>query len=211
MARIVKQVTGKNELEVDENVDKATAVWLSENFSTASKLKSEKATANAPSHQSEYNVDSAQEQLRLMEGHSTVDPTVVNSWNFDVLKYNTQELCDVCSYLFDVFHLLDEFKCSMATMNMFLLEMSGRYNSNPYHNFPHAVDVTQTVYRVVMVPGLNLVLSPLEIFAMLVAAIGHDVGHPGVNNAFLVKIKHELAMRHNDKYVLFVIIVVFFF
>ena len=199
MARIVKQVTGKNELEVDDNVDKATAVWLSENFSTASKNKSEKASANAASNQSEYNVDSAQEQLRLMEGHSTVDPTVVNSWNFDVLKYNTQELCDVCSYLFDVFHLLDEFKCPMGTMNMFLMEMSGRYNSNPYHNFSHAVDVTQTVYRVVMVPGLNLVLSPLEIFSMLVASIGHDVGHPGVNNAFLVKIKHELAMRHNDK------------
>lgn len=196
----MKQVTGKNELEVDEGVDKATAVWLSENFSSATKARSEKAAANAAAHQSEYNVDSAQEQLRLMEGHSTVDPTVVNSWNFDVLKYNTQELCDVVSYLFDVFHLLDEFKCSMVTMNAFLIEMSGRYNSNPYHNFSHAVDVTQTVYRVVMVPGLNLVLSPLEIFSMLVAAIGHDVGHPGVNNAFLVKIKHDLAMRHNDKY-----------
>ena len=34
---------------------------------------------------------------------------------------------------------------------------------------------------------------------MLVAAIAHDVGHLGVNNAFLVKTRHDLAMIHNDK------------
>jgi hypothetical protein len=41
--------------------------------------------------------------------------------------------------------------------------------------------------------------SNLEIFAVLVAALGHDVGHPGVNNIFLVKAKDDLALRHNDK------------
>jgi cAMP-specific phosphodiesterase 4 len=200
VARIVKQVTGKNDLEVDEGaVDKDTAVWLSENFSNATKNKSAKAAQATVTGQAEYNVDSAQEQLRLMEGHSTVDPTIVNSWNFDVLKYTTPELCEVCSYLFDVFHLQQEFKIPQATMLAFLSEMSGRYNPNPYHNFAHAVDVTQTLYRVIMVPGLNLILSPLDILSLLVGAIGHDVGHPGVNNAFLVKVKHELAMTHNDK------------
>ncbi len=30
-------------------------------------------------------------------------------------------------------------------------------------------------------------LQPLDIFALLMASIGHDVGHPGVNNNFMVK------------------------
>jgi hypothetical protein len=42
-------------------------------------------------------------------------------------------------------------------------------------------------------------LSSLEVFACLVAALAHDVRHPGVNNAFLVASKDELALRHNDK------------
>lgn len=29
--------------------------------------------------------------------------------------------------------------------------------------------------------------QPLDIFALLMASIGHDVGHPGVNNSFMVK------------------------
>lgn len=31
------------------------------------------------------------------------------------------------------------------------------------------------------------ILRPRDIFALLIAAIGHDTAHPGVNNAFLVR------------------------
>jgi 3',5'-cyclic-nucleotide phosphodiesterase len=37
------------------------------------------------------------------------------------------------------------------------------------------------------------------VFSVLVGALAHDVGHPGLNNLFLVKSKHELAMSHNDR------------
>lgn len=30
------------------------------------------------------------------------------------------------------------------------------------------------------------VISPLDILALILASIGHDVGHPGVNNMFMV-------------------------
>lgn len=55
-----------------------------------------------------------------------------------------------------------------------------------------------TSYRLVMIPQLNKLLSRLEMFSLLVAAISHDVGHIGVTNMFLVKSKHELALKHND-------------
>lgn len=32
--------------------------------------------------------------------------------------------------------------------------------------------------------------QPLDIFALLMASIGHDVGHPGVNNSFMVPQTH---------------------
>ncbi|KAL1916756.1 uncharacterized protein VTP21DRAFT_5460 [Calcarisporiella thermophila] len=43
---------------------------------------------------------------------------------------------------------------------------------------------------------------PIDILALLVATIGHDVGHPGVNNLFLINLECPLAMLYNDRSVL---------
>lgn len=34
---------------------------------------------------------------------------------------------------------------------------------------------------------IDQLLRPKDIFALLIASIGHDVGHPGVNNMFMVR------------------------
>ena len=49
---------------------------------------------------------------------------------------------------------------------------------------------------------IGALLKPFEAFVLLVTAIGHDVGHPGVNNAFLVALKAPLAQLYNDNSVL---------
>lgn len=45
-------------------------------------------------------------------------------------------------------------------------------------------------------------LRPFDALTLMISAIGHDVGHPGVNNAFLVALKAPLAQLYNDKSVL---------
>lgn len=41
-------------------------------------------------------------------------------------------------------------------------------------------------------------LTPVDRYSILIAAFGHDLGHPGVNNAFMVNFKHTLASRYAD-------------
>jgi hypothetical protein len=45
-------------------------------------------------------------------------------------------------------------------------------------------------------------LKPFDALTLLISAIGHDVGHPGVNNAFLVALNAPLAQLYNDRSVL---------
>ena len=45
-------------------------------------------------------------------------------------------------------------------------------------------------------------LQPSHALTLLISAIGHDVGHPGVNNSFLVTLNAPLAQLYNDRSVL---------
>ena len=101
-------------------------------------------------------------------------------------------------------------------MQALLISLRSAYHArNAYHNFAHAVDVLQACYSfltaaglaprlstlvnpgfsagwqrdpAIQAPGLiGDVLRPMHVFALLVAAIGHDVGHPGLSNAYMVR------------------------
>lgn len=76
---------------------------------------------------------------------------------------------------------------------------AGYIKTVSYHNWFHAVDVTHCTYRLLRLCGADQFLSSLERYAMLVSATCHDVGHPGLNNVYLVEACHHLALLYNDK------------
>lgn len=112
-------------------------------------------------------------------------------------------------------------KCAdkIGELRIFLLACRSAYNSFVlYHNFRHAIDVLQSVFCFLIHIGalppygpiqhpvekspIASILSPFDSLTLLIAAIGHDVGHPGVNNFFLVKLNSPLAQLYNDNSVL---------
>lgn len=104
----------------------------------------------------------------------------------------------------------------------YLVECRSAYNTFvPYHNFRHVVDVLQATFNFLVHIGavpqypddaatpvvvekspMATLISPFEALTLLITAIGHDVGHPGVNNGFLVKLNAPLAQLYNDRSVL---------
>lgn len=44
-------------------------------------------------------------------------------------------------------------------------------------------------------------MEPLDEIAALIAAIIHDIDHPGFTNAFLINSRSPLALLYNDTYV----------
>ncbi|KZT64550.1 HD-domain/PDEase-like protein [Daedalea quercina L-15889] len=118
---------------------------------------------------------------------------------------------------------------TVNALESFLQHLRQMYRqANSYHNFHHALDVFQAsyyfLYRAGMVPPVSIVLQPdsrtwkrdrdvtdghlvsclseQDLFALLIAAIGHDVGHPGLSNAFMKNAKTPLAVVYDDKSVL---------
>jgi hypothetical protein len=73
------------------------------------------------------------------------------------------------------------------------------YPPNPYHNFQHAVDVTHAVFQYMNLMQARMIFSMPEQFSLLISALAHDAGHPGVNNGFLIEVQDEIAVRYNDR------------
>lgn len=76
------------------------------------------------------------------------------------------------------------------------------YRGNPFHNWFHAFSVYQMCFFQLSCLDAFSSLSSIQALGLLVAALCHDIDHPGVSNSFLIKTEGELAMRYNDVAVL---------
>lgn len=86
----------------------------------------------------------------------------------------------------------------------FLDGLECKYHNNPYHSHIHAADMCNSFFYLAQRSGLwrSCDMADLQYAAMLIAALGHDVGHPGRNNLFLVGTRHDLALTYSDRSVL---------
>ncbi|KAL8694436.1 MAG: hypothetical protein Q9218_000928 [Villophora microphyllina] len=151
----------------------------------------------------------------------------INSWNFSAHDFSEDQLVHAAFLMLQ--HALsmpelERWRLSAVDLKSFLLASRAAYNSFVhYHNFRHVIDVMQAVYYFLLhlgtlppypqphtsSPGLpppkspiGCLLHPSDALTLLISAIGHDVGHPGVNNAFLVALNAPLAQLYNDRSVL---------
>uniref|UniRef100_A0A8D9DZM7 3',5'-cyclic-AMP phosphodiesterase n=1 Tax=Cacopsylla melanoneura TaxID=428564 RepID=A0A8D9DZM7_9HEMI len=72
------------------------------------------------------------------------------------------------------------------------------HSSNTYHNSTHASDVLQAVAAFLEKEKLNQILDELDEACCLIAAIVHDIDHPGKSSAFLCNAGNDLAILYND-------------
>jgi hypothetical protein len=76
------------------------------------------------------------------------------------------------------------------------------YRDNPFHSWFHGVSVFQMCFYQLRISKISAYLRFLDVFALLVAALCHDLDHPGYTNSFLISTEDELALRYNDVSVL---------
>ena len=82
---------------------------------------------------------------------------------------------------------------------MWLAYIESQYVDTPYHNQIHAADVTQSVHAVLASGGFRAFLSDLQVLALLLTAMMHDVGHDGFNNTYHKHAQTERALTFNDQ------------
>jgi len=91
-----------------------------------------------------------------------------------------------------------------GTLNRLIRRVGTCYRNVPYHNWHHAMCVVQQTASMLVHLGLlhDSYFTDKERFVLMLAALVHDLDHPGNNNAFEVQKKSSLALLYNDQSVL---------
>ncbi|XP_064096683.1 uncharacterized protein LOC135208437 isoform X5 [Macrobrachium nipponense] len=131
----------------------------------------------------------------------------VGVWEFNAFALDSvcggRPVSVLCVYLLHKYGLIQHFNLDTVTVwKCFSLIEDGYHASNPYHNAIHAADVTQAMHCYLEEEKIREHMTPFEKLAALVAAVCHDLDHPGVNQPFLIATDNHLAALYKNLSVL---------
>ncbi|EGR33315.1 hypothetical protein IMG5_056380, partial [Ichthyophthirius multifiliis] len=136
---------------------------------------------------------------------SQQDEELLCSWDFPFYKIQSPlEKIKYIFYMFKIHGFVKKLNIQEGIFQKFLLELQQKYDqqNNPFHNFQHAIAVSQAIYYFLNQKLFEQYLDFLDEFTLLFSALGHDVAHTGRTNTFEVAIQSKLAIKHNDESVL---------
>ncbi|KAK2964110.1 putative High affinity cAMP-specific and IBMX-insensitive 3',5'-cyclic phosphodiesterase 8A [Blattamonas nauphoetae] len=128
--------------------------------------------------------------------------------SFGTLSFDTARIDEVTGghaltvvgmLVFKRHNLLALFHINELTFIAFCLALEREYTSAPFHNAARAANVLHFCHWTVTQPGGTFsMLGSFDLLCLFVAAMGLDVGHPGLTADFLIARRDPIATRYND-------------
>ncbi|XP_044274540.1 cGMP-dependent 3',5'-cyclic phosphodiesterase [Varanus komodoensis] len=94
---------------------------------------------------------------------------------------------------------INSYKMDRRTLVRFCLMVKKGYRDPPYHNWMHAFSVSHFCYLLYKNLELANYLEDIEIFALFISCMCHDLDHRGTNNSFQVASKSVLAALYSSE------------
>jgi hypothetical protein len=129
-------------------------------------------------------------------------PPEFTSSQFDVLSFEADQLQELVYLMLEDTGCIGAFDIPEKELKHFIAGMQKLYRHNPFHNWFHGFGVMHFCYVQLKNTQAGEYLTHLEVFAVLIAGLGHDADHPGFTNAYLVETDDPIALHYNDVSVL---------
>jgi len=125
--------------------------------------------------------------------------TAISSHFFDVFMYQRNEQFRILLHFFTELGIIKQFNIPVGTLLRFLRSAAERYQNLPFHDWNQAVAVTQHIFWILSIERFHKHFSKLELFALLVSSICHDMGHNGRSGIYNQKAQTPLAILYKDQ------------
>jgi len=195
-----------NEDEADEHRTVAMA-WAQGGQAPKAAAKESAATPKPAmvKGQTRMTLGAGEDTSRLLNSVKKIPQSIkksLNTHHFDSLLPNKEQKVDLAAYIVVTLQGCSDYIQMIlpepVIMN-FVTIAEKMYQPIPFHNFSHALDVEHSLAMSFQLVDAGAFFTEAEQFWLSIAAIGHDLGHFGLGNAFLVETAHELAVMYNDR------------
>lgn len=127
------------------------------------------------------------------------------AWNFDIwaiYERTGQSVFLIGNYLISKWEFSTNYGLNEEAMNSCFRKIEASYRSNPFHNACHAAEVCHSLVYFINHSDLIKNISGLDLLSSMLAALSHDISHPGLTNRYLILTQDDLAITYNDTSVL---------
>ncbi|XP_063707132.1 cGMP-specific 3',5'-cyclic phosphodiesterase [Culicoides brevitarsis] len=145
-----------------------------------------------------YHATASQDQTNRLVNDSIPSAEVYKLYDFNFIDFDLSDddTCKVVVRMFLQFNLVEIFHIPYDVLCRWVLSVRKNYRPVKYHNFRHALVVSQTMFAMLKTGNMERFMSDLEILGLLVACLCHDLDHRGTNNAFQTKTESPLAILY---------------
>lgn len=104
-----------------------------------------------------------------------------------------------CLCMFEDLGMIEKWRIPKEVLLRFLLMVRKGYRNPPYHNWIHAFTVAHFCYLLYKNAKISNHLRDIEMLALFVACLCHDIDHRGTTNSFQVSSGSTLAALYSSK------------
>ncbi|XP_056136527.1 cGMP-specific 3',5'-cyclic phosphodiesterase-like [Lampris incognitus] len=147
-----------------------------------------------------YHITAAQEEIEALQ-----EATIPPAESLHILEFHFSDcvLTDDLSIqatirMFLDLNLVQDFNINYKCLCQWVLSVRRGYRNNiPYHNWSHGLSTAQCMFAMLMATDqFQSIFSRLEILALMIATLNHDLDHRGVSNSYIQRTQQPLAQLY---------------
>ncbi|XP_064199695.1 cGMP-specific 3',5'-cyclic phosphodiesterase isoform X1 [Anguilla rostrata] len=149
-----------------------------------------------------YHASAAEEETRALQVTAAATVPSAQSlrlmdFSFSDFDLSDAETTQATIRMFVDLSLVQNFQMKYKSLCQWILSVKKNYRKNvAYHNWRHAFNTAQCMFAVLKSGRIQSKLNDLEILALMIATLSHDLDHRGVNNSYIQRSDHPLAQLY---------------
>ncbi|KAM6939941.1 cGMP-specific 3',5'-cyclic phosphodiesterase [Xenentodon cancila] len=147
-----------------------------------------------------YHITAAEQEIQALQEATIPSAQSLNILDFHFSDFGLSEdlTTQATVRMFLDLNLVQDFRIDYKSLCQWVLTVRRGYRSNvPYHNWSHALSTAQSMFAILMATDqLQNIFSRLEILALMIASLNHDIDHRGVSNSYIERSQQPLAQLY---------------